>query len=242
MFWNRKTHKSPVVEPILNPLPKSADLGLDTPLRVSEPPQHQNLPDAVEEDTSQAPVSPVIAAVPNPHDAAVNEVHAKLLQVEALSAPRISDPQAAEASTSSAPQPFFDPATGAQRGFFEPIFVGGGGSCDSEQLQEETYGHLARIRELQREIATMHVKMEGVGDGSDSLDIEVDVDVDTVPTQEEEKAAKRDREFTRLPGRFKGRSDNIDAMMAKVRLVAFALPVCVAFGALMDYFRWHTAR
>ena len=217
-FWNRKTNKSPAVGHTPDPVSKPADLVSEAPSLVYKLPQHQNFPNAGQEDTSPpAPSSPVVAAVPNPHDAAVNEVHEKVLQIERLTASPISNPLS-EASTSSHPQPLFDPATGAPRGFFEPIFMGGGGSGDSDQLQDETYGHLARIRELQSEIAMMHMHMEGVGDGSDSLEIEVDVDADTVPTQEEEEVAKRDREFTRLPGRFKGRSDNIDAMMAKVRL------------------------
>jgi len=219
-FWNRKGNKSPTAGRTTNPVPT-----LDVPRPVTKTSHRQpSLP--LQQETAhptQAPLEPVVAAVPSPHDAAVSEVHAKLHQVEQLSpTARSSGPSSehplADASTTPKPppDPLFDPATGFQRGFFEPEAPTGSG--DSEQLRDEAWAHLTRIRELQSEIATMHMHMEGIGDGSGSTDVEVDVDidVDTVPSQEEEEAAKREKEFAKLPGRFKGRSDNINAIMAKL--------------------------
>jgi hypothetical protein len=169
----------------------------------------------------------VVAAVPNPHDDAVAEVHAKLLQAGQESStaqpPRFTDPLT-DAATPT-PEKLFDPATGTLRGIFEPVATGGPG--DSEQLRDQAWTHLARIREIQSQIAMMHMHMEGVGDETGSIDVAVDndVDVDTVPTQEEEEAAKTAKEFDKLPGRFKGRSDNINAMMTKVRSNGFRVTI-----------------
>ena len=237
-FWNRKSNKS-TGQPQQSP-----DVELShTPSRIIHVP---NVPAQEDRPAEKIPAEvapePVVAAVPNHHDAAVSEVHAKLLQAEQLSSTahplRPTDPLTdATSPQNPSPEPFFDPATGEQRGFFEPVATISSG--DSEQLCDEVWAHLARIRQIQSEIAMMHRQMEGIGDGGGTIDVEVDndVDVDTVPTQEEEDAAKRAREFDRLPSRFNGRSDNISAMMAKVRVKSFHFAVFIwCFKCCFDAF------
>ncbi|KAF8531927.1 hypothetical protein JB92DRAFT_3138677 [Gautieria morchelliformis] len=223
-FWGRISNKSPGRTSNLpsQSSPRSEDVELPrTSPRTAHlthvPPTEGHAPTV----PAQVAPEPVVAAVPNPHDAAVAEVHAKILQAEQESStahhPRFTDPLT-DAATPPNPPPekFFEPATGILRGIFEPVATGT--PVDSEQLRDEAWAHLARIREIQSEIATMHMHMEGVGDETGSIDVDVDndVDVDTVPTQEEEDAAKTAKEFDKLPGRFKGRSDNINAIMAKL--------------------------
>ena len=246
-FWSRKGNKSPAAARPSNVLSQnSQDQDVELPRTTSRVPQLPSVP--VQGDQSQTipadiKPEPVVAAVPNPHDAAVSEVHSKLLQAEQLSSathpPRSTDPLTETVTLPIPPplEPLFDPATGTQRGLFESAAPGApgvalsSGFCDSEQLRDEVWTHLAHIREIQSEIAVMHVHMEGIGDESASIDAEVDndIDVDTVPTQEEEDAAKRAKEFEKLPGRFKGRSDNIDAMMGKVRLDPFHIGLPISY-------------
>ena len=230
-FWSRKGNKSPAAG-------RSANIGQDVELSTSTVPRPVQVDPSVQAglqaDTNIVPEATVAVVDPNPHDAAISEVHAKLLQAEQLSSKSTTYPSSTAADPLTEPlhphlpnpssEVLYDPATGAQRGTFEPAMTAG--SCDSEQLRDEAWTHLARIREIQSEIAMMHVHMESIGDGADT-EVDNDVDVDTVPTQEEEDAAKKEKEFERLPGKFKGRSDNIHAMMAKVRLTAFHSLFCI---------------
>ena len=228
-FWNRKGNKSPGHTSNIPLQTPQKPLDLEPSHTSSKIPHIPNVLVTDDVPPESIPVEagsePVVAAVPNPHDAAVDEVYAKLLQAEHLSStahpPRPTDPLTETAPPRiPSPEPLFDPATGELRGFFEA--AAGSGSGEREHPSDEVWTHLARIRQIQSEIATMHRRMEGIGDESGTIGVEVDndVDVDTVPTQEEEEAVNRAKEFDRLPGRFKGRSDNIDSMMAKVRVIS----------------------
>jgi len=176
-----------------------------------------------------------VTAVSNPHDDAIADMYAKLLQVEQLTSPTRSRASSVRVPTmegQTAPNPpstekLYDPATGVERAIFDAIAP----TVDPEQLHDEVWTHLTRIRELQSEIARMHMHMAGMGDGIglNHLDVDADIDVDSVPTQEEEEAAKRQKEFEKLPGRFKGRSDNIGAMMMKLDDLSQAV---ISFHAL----------
>ncbi|KAF8579016.1 hypothetical protein K439DRAFT_1663429 [Ramaria rubella] len=229
-LWNRKgNNKSPSAGRTSNVLPQTSQDAQEADIhhtRTTHPPTLPQHEDRLAQDEHpvhtppiQASVDPVIAVIPNPHDAAIAEVRAKLAQAEQLSARTrtFTDPLSETLNPpNQLPEPLYDPATGIQRGLFEAASADTSG--DYEKHRDEVWAHLVRIRELQSEISAMHMHMEDEGDRSGSTDAEVDidVDVDTVPTQEEEEAAKREKEFRKLPGRFKGRSDNINAMMAKL--------------------------
>ncbi|KAF8516570.1 hypothetical protein BU17DRAFT_92685 [Hysterangium stoloniferum] len=227
-FWNRKGNKSPSAGKSSNILPQSVDSSQNVENKPTIP-KHSyptNLPPPEDIPPPPAPQAaepePYVAAAPNPHDDAIAEVHAKLLQVEQLTSPTRSRASSVRVPTMDGPaapnSPFteklYDPATGVERAIFDAIAP----AADLKQLHDEVWTHLTRIRELQSEIARMHTHMEGMGDGIglNHLDVDADIDVDSVPTQEEEEAAKRQKEFEKLPGRFKGRSDNIAAIMMKL--------------------------
>ncbi|KIJ46354.1 hypothetical protein M422DRAFT_29229 [Sphaerobolus stellatus SS14] len=232
-FWSRKGNKSPAVGRSTNIPTEERTESEDTPKTRPIPrsayptslPSQYNQP--IGEGPPKEPREPISPATPNPHDAAIAEVEAKLSQAERLASTTSSNSSPTH-DTQNAPIPeqLYDPATGAQRGAFEPTTY-----ADNEKSHEEVWAHLAQMRELQSEIARMHMNMEGLGDGVGSINVEVDADIDveTVPTQEEEEAAKRQREFDKLPEKFKGRADNIEAMMAKLDELSKAV---TAFHAL----------
>ncbi|GJJ09805.1 hypothetical protein Clacol_004029 [Clathrus columnatus] len=242
-FWTRRANKPSTGQKTENVLPLSK---LDTTSPVDESAfSHLELPSEDREFSQTVPSNepqesqeqaqsqpqpipePYIAATPNPHDSAISEIRNGLRQVESLARPQRSTNAVTEQSPSgdTPTEPLYDPATGEQRGTFDKTHpaspadsAGPFDNVTAELTNDEVWSHLARIRELQSEIAKMHTHMEGVGDTKHVLDIDVDVDidVDSVPTQEEEEAAKRQKEFEKLPRRFKGRSENIEAVMTKL--------------------------
>lgn len=183
-----------------------------------------------EQATPQPAPEPYVTVTPNPHDSTISEIKTGLRQIEVLTGgPRRSEQiQTGEHHPSpdhTLIESLFDPATGEQRGTFEsphPISPTESNPpfdhTASKAANDEVWSHLARIRELQSDIAKLHAHMEGIGDTRHVLDLDVDtdIDVDSVPTQEEEEAVKRETAFKQLPKRFNGRSKNIDSVMSKV--------------------------
>lgn len=215
-FWSRKGNKAP----------PSAERSATNDTGV-QPEASQAFPKSAYPTSLPSPDSPspaqnapelIAAAGPNPHDDAILQVEATLSQVDRLATTTGTQQPAHDAAVVQ--EPLYDPATGVQRGVFEAVAC-----ADHGLVRDEVWSHLARMRELQSEIAKMHMNMEGLGEGPGliSVDVDADIDIETVPTQEEEDAARRQREFERLPGKFNGRADNISAMMAKVRLSSLHL-------------------
>lgn len=124
--------------------------------------------------------------------------------------------------------PIYDPFTGALAGVMTPpVHDPEGGQAmsdtDFDQTRDELWVHLARIRELQSEIAGMHLQMEGVG-SSDARSARRAAGATRRATEEwddpgeaeERSKAMRDAEFATLAETFRGRRVAIDGIMNKV--------------------------
>ena len=101
--------------------------------------------------------------------------------------------------------------------------------ADFDHTRDELWAHLARIRELQSEIAGMHLQMEGIG-SSDARSARRAAGATRRPTEEwddpgeaeEQRKAARDAEFATLAETFRGRRVAIDGIMNKVRTFMFS--------------------
>ncbi|KII93160.1 hypothetical protein PLICRDRAFT_170943 [Plicaturopsis crispa FD-325 SS-3] len=103
-----------------------------------------------------------------------------------------------------------DPFTGAELGILHNA-----DATDDEGL----WTHLARVSELQSEIAGLHVAMEGVGGEGRRADVDVGVRVGAEVAEEDEEAEghrRRENEFAKLTDKFTGRKDRIDEIMNKL--------------------------
>ena len=137
--------------------------------------------------------------------------------------------RSASASPHSAQNdPIYDPFTGALAGvMMSPVHDHEGSQAmsdaDFDQTRDELWAHLARIRELQSEIAGMHLKMEGIG-SNDARSARRTAGATRRPTEEwddpgeaeEQRKAARDAEFATLAETFRGRRVAIDGIMSKV--------------------------
>ncbi|KAI0734629.1 hypothetical protein C8Q72DRAFT_806972 [Fomitopsis betulina] len=131
--------------------------------------------------------------------------------------------------------PIYDPFTGALAGVMTPpVHDPEGGQAmsdtDFDQTRDELWVHLARIRELQSEIAGMHLQMEGVG-SSDARSARRAAGATRRATEEwddpgeaeERSKAMRDAEFATLAETFRGRRVVIDGIMNKLDDLSQAL-------------------
>ncbi|KAH9837021.1 uncharacterized protein C8Q71DRAFT_907077 [Rhodofomes roseus] len=139
------------------------------------------------------------------------------------------------ASPNSAHEPIYDPFTGALAGFMTPPAQDHEGSqamsgADFDHTRDELWVHLSRIRELQSEIAGMHLQMEGIG-SSDARSARRAAGATRRATEEwddpgeaeEQRKAARDAEFATLAETFKGRRAAIDGIMNKLDDLSQAL-------------------
>lgn len=133
----------------------------------------------------------------------------------------------------------YDPFTGALSGVIIPQSSSRGlehvhtqGSPQLDQAKDDLWTHLSRIRELQSEVAGMHVQMEGIGLSdsalgatkrspgatrglpSETIDITDDLVDSEGPDRVESKA--KDGDFKNLAESFSGRRVAIDGIMNKV--------------------------
>lgn len=76
---------------------------------------------------------------------------------------------------------------------------------------DEMWNHLAKIRHLQSEIATMHLTMEGLGSG---IELEKPADDSEADNLDETKSVK-EHTFSQLESRFLGRKNAVEAVMSK---------------------------
>ena len=192
--------------------------------RMSSPPSSRH---ATQPSSSQN-LEPLrrVASHLSPHDALVVEIDGKLKDLELtqrLPSSKSSlggeadknekrdydtSAQQREASASvraRVPENIYDPLSGQSIGLLAP--------GDFNQVETEIWDHLARIRELQSEIATMHSQMEGLGTRDQLHTAEPSVDDDGTNAEDARKGA----EFVKLSDRFAGRKDAIDAIMSKVK-------------------------
>lgn len=142
---------------------------------------------------------------------------------------------------SSAPNTkLYDPFDGSTLGTVIPTETrthGDGMSVHVEGSNEELWAHLSRVLDLQKQIARMHVDMEGVGQGKQTdgkgkgpaftrprkssaasvPEPEIgDEEGVGVVDEESEKLKAREREFKKLATQFEGRKEAINEMMTKV--------------------------
>lgn len=183
----------------------------------------------------------VTTGVSTPHDAVLAELLSHRRNVETSA--KIEDPSAETASTrdeevtseghqrarSPNREPIHDPFSGSIIGLAIPEDRDDGADFDS--TKDELWTHMAHIREVQSQIANMHVLMEGIGLGAQGEQGATGRSVPLVPSSEadkweydeedeeaEEKKA-REQEFSRLAKKFDGRREATDNIMNKVWLL-----------------------
>ena len=206
------------------------------------------------------PPRPLTAALATPHDAVLADLQgsrertstdgpraaprAAVLPSVASTDPGIegtASPSAAARSATSSPgashEPLLDPFSGSLAGVMVPKRTSErdpAAPSQFDQRRDELWSGLATIRELQSEVASMHVQMEGIGlndgrGGKRAPGVVGRVHSDTIPVVdeweepdgaagavEEQRKRARDAEFTNLAETFKGRREAIDAIMNKV--------------------------
>lgn len=113
-------------------------------------------------------------------------------------------------------------------------------SLQFDQAKDDLWSHLARIRDLQCEIAGMHVNMEGIGSSEGGRGGQkrsapattarmhtdtIGVGDEWVDAEQEAQAREkaRDAEFTKLAESFEGRRTAIDDIMCRVCTVLVKL-------------------
>ncbi|RPD81898.1 hypothetical protein L226DRAFT_497070 [Lentinus tigrinus ALCF2SS1-7] len=156
---------------------------------------------------------------------------------------RTPSPSAGARSASSTPgpashEPLLDPFSGNVAGVMLPRRTSererDAAPSQFDQRRDDLWSGLATIRELQSEVASMHVQMEGIGlndprGGKRAPGVAGRVHSDTIPVGdewnepegaadavEEQRKRARDAEFTNLAETFKGRREAIDAIMNKL--------------------------
>ncbi|KZV93767.1 hypothetical protein EXIGLDRAFT_835471 [Exidia glandulosa HHB12029] len=199
------------------------------------------------------PTSAAAQTEPTPHDIALASVDARLQQLDDITQrpnrratlDTTSDgtsqfhslpPDSLVADTprpsSTFIEPTQDPYTGNHSGVISPV---------EQDAQDPLWGHLAGIRELQSEIAQMHVAMEKLGERQESATQDAGRDFDDdfntfmggprvseAETQKRE-AERQEREFNDLAVRFKERKQGIENIMNKLHKLSDAV---TAFNSL----------
>jgi len=123
----------------------------------------------------------------------------------------------------------FDPFTGVSIG----VLASPSGQSDTPVAKEELWAHLARLRTLQADIASLHVTMEGIGVGEPLATrgervrkrsmIGTRLEEDTADSEgdeaaEERRRKEREREFELSERQFETRKEEIGRIMGKVSL------------------------
>lgn len=152
---------------------------------------------------------PTTDTVLSPHDAAVEDIVGKLQDLRGAALPE-EDNCAQEADAlEPLPKNVYDTFDGQPIGLLHTGQLG--------KAKSEIWDHLARVRDLQSDIARMHAQMEGLGDserGASSKQVSND---DGGLNPEEQAKAAQFAEFARLTRRFSDRKDAVESIMLKVR-------------------------
>ena len=211
--------------------------------------------------TPTQPTGPVTAPLATPHDAVLSELQGtrdgtpfpkpdssrlapRLSVIPSVGSlertDRTASPDVGARTATSTPgvlhEPLLDPFSGNVAGVMVPKKDSDRDPSSSlfDQRRDELWAGLASIRELQSEVASMHVQMEGIGlndvrGGKRAAGVGGRVHSDAIPVAEEwdepdgaadaieeQRKRARDAEFTNLTETFKGRREAIDAIMNKV--------------------------
>ena len=205
--------------------------------------------DASEQQTQLPPVlrpsleRGVTTAVSTPHDAVLAELFLqKSGQGSDRSGAALEIPEAASRrdepetshhrSQSPSRTPLHDPFGGSLIG----LSIQDDGShahndrTDFEARKEDLWSHMTDIREIQTQLANMHVAMENIGLGHQADQLPVERMHSIVPSEgekwedavegEDEEAKEKDareQEFTKLANKFHGRKQATENIMTKVR-------------------------
>ena len=186
----------------------------------------------------------VTTAVSTPHDVVLAELfsHRPVPEVIEVVSAR-SEAETSRRAQSPSRTPLHDPFAGSLIGLSVPD-DGDHAQSDPpnvEASKEDLWSHMGNIKDIQTQIANMHVAMENIGLGhqADQLAVErVHSTVasegekwgDTVEGEDDEVKEKdaREQEFTKLANKFHGRKEATENIMTKV-LVA-VITVCLVFG------------
>lgn len=206
---------------------------------------------------------PVTAPLATPHDAVLAQLqgtrpdptshsrhkadtsrHAPRLSVipsvgslERTATPSAGLSRSATSTPGAVPDQLFDPFSGNIAGIMVPkkdTATRDAVASQFDQRRDELWARLSSIRELQSEVASLHVQMEGIGlndmrGGKRAAGVGSRMHPDAIPVAEEwdepdgaadaveeQRKRARDAEFTNLAETFKGRREAIDAIMNKV--------------------------
>lgn len=208
------------------------------------------------------PHAPVTAPLATPHDAVLAELqgtrrdggshsvckvdtsrHAPRLSVipsvgalEKTAIPSAGLSRSATSTPGTAHDQLFDPFSGNVAGIMVPKkdTTERDAASQFDQRRDELWARLSSIRELQSQVAGLHVQMEGIGlndmrGGKRAAGVGARMHTDTIPVVgewdesdgaadavEEQRKRARDAEFTNLAETFKGRREAVDAIMNKV--------------------------
>ena len=175
----------------------------------------------------------VTTGVSTPHDAVLAELfsHRPGTGVEAV--PEVAGRTEGETSNraqSSSRTPLHDPFAGSLIG----LSIQDDGDharhdrTQFEERKEDLWSHMGNIRDIQTQIANMHVAMENIGLGHQAVQLSVERVHSTTVSEgekwgeegdEDEVKEKdvREQEFTKLANKFHGRKEATENIMTKVR-------------------------
>ncbi|KAI0778445.1 hypothetical protein BD413DRAFT_601207 [Trametes elegans] len=166
---------------------------------------------------------------------------------ERIPSPSPGAPRSTASSPGTTQEALYDPFSGSLVGVMVPRKGDkdhertAAASSQFDQTREELWTRLASIRELQSEVASMHVQMEGTGLNdlrgakraagvgarvhSDTIHVGEDWDEPdgAAEAAEEQRKRARDAEFSDLAETFKGRRKAIDDIMGKLGELSDAL-------------------
>ncbi|EJF66936.1 hypothetical protein DICSQDRAFT_164773 [Dichomitus squalens LYAD-421 SS1] len=167
-----------------------------------------------------------------------------LERTERTATPSAGLPRSATSTPGVAHEQLYDPFSGNLAGVMVPRKDAVGRdviASQFDQRRDELWARLSSIRELQSEVASLHVQMEGIGlndvrGGKRTAGVGARMHSDTIPVAEEwdepdgaadaleeQRKRARDAEFTNLAETFKGRREAIDAIMNKLGDLSEAL-------------------
>ena len=176
-------------------------------------------------------------AVATPHDVVLAELfsHRQVPSVDRLDVPeipsRVNETETSHRAQSPGRTPLHDPFAGSLIG----LSIQGEGDhtqndrTNFEARKEDLWSHMGNVRDIQTQIANMHVAMENIGLGhqADQLTVERVHSTtasegekweDAVEGEDDEMKEKdaREQEFTKLANKFHGRKEATENIMTKV--------------------------
>ena len=183
----------------------------------------------------------VTTAVANPHDAVLAELFVHRPGVDRTEtvpempggASRRDEAGTSNRRRSPSRTPLHDPFAGSLIGLSIHDDVEDHAQNDRTQFEarkEDLWSHMTNIREIQTQIANMHVAMENIGLGHQAVELSVERVHsttasegekwdDAVEGEDDEVKEKdvREQEFTKLADKFHGRKEATENIMTKVR-------------------------